>query len=603
MNQWLSEYFFYYYSISAIVRFLLILMFSLQFPIKTSEKKARYLVNIGIVVDCIHLVALLAFYQYLNNTIVTEFLYLTIDLHIIWNFYSIVFFVFSIILLSIIAKFSVFYLHRDKYFFKFFSLFYILELAICFLVLTENSESLFIGWELLGLSSVLLIAFYEHRPQVLKNALTILVIYKLSDVIFYSALIYGAFVGNHSYLQGEGTLTLSFILISCLIKSSIFPIIWLPRAMEGPTPSSAVFYGGLSTHLACFIFLSAWSHAAEHNIYLIIIATALTLSFSVIASLMSKQTPDIKNAIAYASIAQLGLIYIETLWGYYTFALMHCVLNGLYRTIEFLKSPSLLYQHHSIEQNRNNRQENERYLIESRFPLRIKQRLYFFIYHEFIFPRFLISTIQGFLGLHTTSLSTKSLINYFLTTLSFFIIFEIFIYFLFRIPISFFDELLFMVAFGFHIIAIIHIVNPVRFFISLSASTLAVFQVLLQHTFIEIHPISFLYFLLLGYFIMELVISRFTKHSREVRDIQSSRSNFFKICLLAVGISLVGIPGLLSFIVWENLEHVLLKKAPDIITDGFSIMALNTILFFRFYFINYLGSNGDKEVFHLVERE
>ena len=484
-----------------------------------------------------------------------------------------------------------------------YTLLYILEIAVVLLILTVSSESLFIGWELLGISSVLLIAFYENKPSVLKNSLTILVIYKISDVLFYSMLIITTAHGGLTYLDSPSTLTLTLILISCLIKSSVFPWIWLPRAMEGPTPSSAIFYGGIATHIPTFIFLNVWSNASNHSEILIVAFVGLILLFSFLASLMSKQAPDAKNAIAYASITQLGIIYIEILLGFYTLAVIHSIANGTYRSIEFLKSPSLLYNYHTIEQSRKRITNESGFHIERLIPKFFKQKLYYLSYHEFILPRWLISTIQAYLGLHSSRASKQAILIYFATSFIAFIGFEVAVYSVFDSKITVFDEFLLIIAFLFNVFAMMYKYKPARFFVALCASTLAVFTMLIEHINSEHTIIDGIFILLILFFGINLA-KNFSSGSEHVNyQARAYQSDFSNLVILFLGISLVGIPGLFSFIIWEHLEDHLIHSSPDLIVDGFFIMALNTTVFFRFYYANYLGEKKTNNAYLNTSRE
>src|SRR3990167_2502766 len=321
MHERLSEYFFYYFTLSSLFRFILVLVFSNKKPVLLGERRIRWMVSIGILCDLIHLFLIMIFHAQLTQATIDHFFFFSEHISIIWNGYAIAFLTFSIGTICLVLRFSSYYLHRDAYFYKFFSLVFIFEFAVCLLILTSTSESIFIGWELLGLSSVLLIAFYEHRMSVLKSALVILAIYKLSDVIFYSALISAAYYGNHIYMHINNQVLEFMILGACLIKSSIFPWIWLPRAMEGPTPSSALFYGGIATHIPMFIFLNiCMSHAHHFTVFTMMMIILLSIG-AILTSLMGKQSTDVKSGIAYASIAQLSIIYIEILFQCYTLAL------------------------------------------------------------------------------------------------------------------------------------------------------------------------------------------------------------------------------------------------------------------------------------------
>lgn len=600
MNKFLSEYFFYYFTISSLLRFFLVLIFSGQTPETLGEKRVRWVVSTGIILDLVHLILIIGLSHYLSQTTINDFLYFAEDFKIIWTPYSISFFIFCISLISLVARFSSFYLHRDNYFYKFFSLIFILELAVSLLVLTSSSESIFIGWELLGLSSVLLIAFYEHRMSVLKNSLVILVIYKIADVIFYTALISSAYFGNHIYTQIANPLTIFCILIACLIKSSIFPWIWLPRAMEGPTPSSAIFYGGIATHIPMYIFLNISMNHPYHDPVLTSLAIGFILLSTLITSLICRQATDAKNAIAYASLTQLGIIYIEILLGFYTLALVHGIVNGVYRSFEFLKSPSLIYQRHNIEKRRV--VHSQKSFLARFIPPKIRTHLYQLAYHEFFLPRMLINGIELFLGLHNSRTKTSAIRNYLLISLSMFFMFELCIYFLLHIKVGLLDESLLLLGLGFNFIATLYKYRPLHFFIIILTSTCTVFTLLFEHLHQTTLHIEWAFMLILAYFLYDLLTKGITNNKPinfSGRLFQSTKTN---VIILIIGISIIGIPGLTSYIIWERLEHELLPYYPNLIMEGFFILALNTVLFFRFYYANFLGKRMPTAHYEAIKR-
>src|SRR5262249_33172175 len=142
--------------------------------------------------------------------------------------------------------------------------------------LAGNIETLFAGWELVGLSSALLVAFFQERPAPARNGLWVWVVYRVADAAFLLAavvMMHLAGRGDFDMLTGirdnlswpEGTAVVSsgtalivglLLLVAAAGKSALVPFSgWLPRAMEGPTPSSAVFYGALSVHLGAFLLL------------------------------------------------------------------------------------------------------------------------------------------------------------------------------------------------------------------------------------------------------------------------------------------------------------------------------------------------------------
>jgi NADH-quinone oxidoreductase subunit L len=141
---------------------------------------------------------------------------------------------------------------------------------------------------------------------------------------------------------GELTLLTCLIIVAASGKSAQFPFcFWLPRAMEGPTPSSAIFYGALSVHLGVFLLLRTdpiWSYHYVTRIIVFIIGL-LTV---IIASLSEKTQSNIKGQVAYASITQVGFMFIELSLGLDTLVLVHFLGNAFLRCYQLLVSPSII---------------------------------------------------------------------------------------------------------------------------------------------------------------------------------------------------------------------------------------------------------------------
>jgi NADH-quinone oxidoreductase subunit L len=134
----------------------------------------------------------------------------------------------------------------------------------------------------------------------------------------------------------------AMFLLAAMIKSAQVPFIsWLPRAMEGPTASSAIFYGSLSVHIGVFLLLRTWPFWSDQPWAKILIAATGAIT-AVIASLIARVQPTVKTQIAYSSAAQIGLIFIEVALGFHTLALIHFAGNAFLRTYQLLVSPSVL---------------------------------------------------------------------------------------------------------------------------------------------------------------------------------------------------------------------------------------------------------------------
>jgi NADH-quinone oxidoreductase subunit L len=259
----------------------------------------------------------------------------------------------------LVTLYSRYYLHRETGYKRFFNTILFFYVGYNVIIFSGNLETMFIGWEILGISSFLLIAFYRDRYLPVKNAVKIFSIYRVGDVglilamwmthhIFHENITFlklNNYELVHQHLQSHsliGVFISIMILISAVAKSAQFPFSsWLPRAMEGPTPSSAIFYGSLSVHIGVFILLRTlpfW----EHQLSVRILIGTLGLTSSLIATGIARVQSSVKSQIAYSSIAQIGLIFIEVALGFTNLALIHFAGNAFLRTYQLLVSPSVV---------------------------------------------------------------------------------------------------------------------------------------------------------------------------------------------------------------------------------------------------------------------
>jgi NAD(P)H-quinone oxidoreductase subunit 5 len=139
------------------------------------------------------------------------------------------------------------------------------------------------------------------------------------------------------------------LLVAAAGKSALIPFSgWLPRAMEGPTPSSAVFYGALSVHLGAFLLLRV-SPILELSPVLSATVVVLGLATAGYASLAGRVQTDIKCALSFASLTQVGIIVAEIGLGLRYIPLVHILGHATLRTLQFLRAPTLLHDHHTLE--------------------------------------------------------------------------------------------------------------------------------------------------------------------------------------------------------------------------------------------------------------
>ncbi len=323
------------------------------------------------------------------------------------------------------------YLHREAGYKRFFLTIQFFFTGYNIAIFSGNLETLFIGWEILGISSFLLIAFYRERYLPVKNAIKVFSIYRIGDVgiilamwmthhlfhqnITFSELSNEVLVSHHLESHSFIGIFISFmLLVSAAAKSAQLPFSsWLPRAMEGPTPSSAIFYGSLSVHIGVFLLLRT-SHFWEHQTSVRIMIGVLGLSTSIIATLIARVQSSVKSQIAYSSIAQIGLIFIEVALGFDDLALIHFAGNAFLRTYQLLVSPSVVS--YLIREQFYNFKPRE-HSIEDSLPKKIEYSIYILSLKEFNLDSLMQRLVWGPMhraGSALNFISVKSVFVYFI---------------------------------------------------------------------------------------------------------------------------------------------------------------------------------------------
>ena len=257
---------------------------------------------------------------------------------------------------SLIHLYSIGYMSHDKGFYKFFTYLNLFIFSMLLLVMGSNYLILFIGWEGVGLCSYLLIGFWYENTEYGKAARKAFIMNRIGDLglligIFLiasqtNALDYLSVAQNASKFEFDGVVIM-FITLSLFIgamgKSAQIPLFtWLPDAMAGPTPVSALIHA--ATMVTAGIYLVVRSnflyHLSPSTLDFILV---IGLATSLIAAFIGLRQNDIKKVLAYSTVSQLGLMFIALGVEAYTSAMFHLTTHAFFKALLFLGAGSVIH--------------------------------------------------------------------------------------------------------------------------------------------------------------------------------------------------------------------------------------------------------------------
>jgi len=266
-----------------------------------------------------------------------------------------------------IFVFSVGYMADDKNFTRFFAYLSFFSGAMLGLVVANSLLLLFIFWELVGLASYLLIGFWIEKPSAAAAAKKAFITTRIGDMGFFLGMLwlYGRsgtllfYDGGNGCLESAGLAMLgaSATFIALLIfcgaagKSGQFPLhVWLPDAMEGPTPVSALIHA--ATMVAAGVFLVArvyplFSLGAINGVTpSLIVVVWIGVTTALMAALIAIAQEDIKRILAYSTVSQLGLMMVSLGVGGVAAGIMHLLAHGFFKALLFLGAGSVIHGSH-----------------------------------------------------------------------------------------------------------------------------------------------------------------------------------------------------------------------------------------------------------------
>ena len=325
-----------------------------------SERITARISNYAIALSCLLALALLGtdLSSQNNDVLITgEWLNvsdLSIQLRFFTHGFSIKLAALFSILLFIVTRFAVNYMHREAGFHRFFFILSLFSAAMLMLVLSANSIGTFVGWEIAGLCSYLLIGYMYDRQTATQNATRGFITNRIGDAGFVAGIgLSYLWLGNTNWLEmGDlaGQLSNQQVELCALcfslaafVKSAQLPFSpWLARAMEGPTPSSAIFYGSVMIHAGVYLLFLIQPLLAHAPLVSALIAM-VGLCTAIYATMVGLTQTDIKSSLIFATSGQLGLLFLECGLGFWELASWHLCAHATIRAYQLLTAPSLLH--------------------------------------------------------------------------------------------------------------------------------------------------------------------------------------------------------------------------------------------------------------------
>jgi NADH-quinone oxidoreductase subunit L len=257
----------------------------------------------------------------------------------------------------LIHIYSVGYMHDEEGYARYFSYLNLFLFFMTVLVLAGNALLMFVGWEGVGLASYLLIGFYFQKTSAADAGKKAFIVNRIGD--------FGFLIGMFLLLANFGTLTFSVIaaklaanpgwmggiltaIALCLLlgatgKSAQLPLyIWLPDAMEGPTPVSALIHA--ATMVTAGVYMIARTHVLfDHSPFALSVVAVIGAATALFAATIALVQNDIKRVLAYSTISQLGYMFLGCGVAAYSAGIFHLVTHAFFKALLFLAAGSVIH--------------------------------------------------------------------------------------------------------------------------------------------------------------------------------------------------------------------------------------------------------------------
>ncbi|MDR3611473.1 MAG: NADH-quinone oxidoreductase subunit L [Ignavibacteriaceae bacterium] len=336
--------------------------------------KNAYLFEISIITVTFILTAVLLFNKlswFPDKNIVSEFSWIriqnlavlgniSIDLGFLLDNLSVIM-IFTVALISMLVHiFSIAYMKGDRLYNRYFAYLGLFTFSMSGIVLTHNILMMYIFWELVGISSYLLIGFWYEKKSASDAGKKAFLVNRIGDIGMFSGIMlifntYHTFTFDKIFTQmaagtlpfnSEFWLTVTGLLLFCgaVGKSAQFPLhVWLPDAMEGPTPVSALIHAATMVAAGVFLVCRIYPILTGNALFIIAVIGALS---AVIPATIALTQNDIKKVLAYSTVSQLGYMVMALGVGAYKFAFFHLITHAFFKACLFLGSGSVIHAMH-----------------------------------------------------------------------------------------------------------------------------------------------------------------------------------------------------------------------------------------------------------------
>ncbi|MDQ1324868.1 MAG: NADH-quinone oxidoreductase subunit, partial [Chloroflexota bacterium] len=257
----------------------------------------------------------------------------------------------------LVHLYSVGYMAHDPWTWRFFAYLNLFMFSMLVLVLADNWLLVFAGWELVGLSSYSLIGFWYQKRSAALAAKKAFIVNRVGDVGFALGIM-AIFVNTgtlniaeslEKMISPDATNVIPLVVVALLVfcgamgKSAQFPLhVWLPDAMEGPTPVSALIHAATMVNAGVFLVARAnplFAHAQEA----MVVVAAIGIFTAILAASIALTQTDIKRVLAYSTLSQLGYMFAALGIGAWVAAIFHLMAHGFFKGLLFLGSGSVIH--------------------------------------------------------------------------------------------------------------------------------------------------------------------------------------------------------------------------------------------------------------------